>query len=345
MRDNRYAQGSAPYESDGYARSERGRGDFQQPGYEYDTAGEADQSSGFTKYQPSNSRRMAAENPVVQAARHVGGAVSGLFSRASRPDRSGQPVRPEANRDAGDYLGVGFACRSCGNPVDETQTRCPHCGAFVRPLYLNPVFWVSVVAAVLCVVGLTLAINSCKPVAGPGNDPAVGEAGLASAVQNAQSTLAAQVSARAYTRYSLNGLTSALSEASAVLDNEKATDDQISQAIQKLGDATSALTPLLGGTESYPWPGFGDLSTNSSSYMGKQIAVNGTVQDVGNGADGAVSLALAVEGDPSMIVYVNFTASDAAAIPTVGNDCNAYGVVIGVYNDMPVVYADIVEIV
>ena len=358
MRDERYTRGPAPYEADGQG--------YAANGYDSDYVG---QVAGFNRHQSANTRRVAKENPVTGAAKRLGGAVSGAVSglvqgrrQASAAAASGRPSRAAASMsDGGDYLGVGNACRVCGNPVDPEQARCPHCGAFVKPLYTNPAFIIPVVILVVLVVLLTLAINSCKPVESgktPGNtDDTPGStqvdgnsrtSALAAAINSAQGMLDTQSANRTCTRYSLNNLQTVVTNAKAVLANEAATDEEIAQAAQSVSDAMAAMVTTQGVNYAWPWY-FEDLIPNLAGYVGTQIAMNGTTQVVTVNADGTITASMAVSGDTSCMVYVTYYASDvydangAATELYVGRDFSAFGVVTGDVNGIPTMLADYVE--
>lgn len=354
MRDNRYTRDRAPYEGadQGYPEDEW-NGGYQGYGQDYDRQADSyGQAAGFNHHRSSGARRTPAENPVAGAAKRVGSAVTGLFAnRASRQPRSSQAARPSrgaAMTDGGDYLGVGEACRACGKPVEHGQLRCPHCGAFVKPLYQNLVFWIAVVVLVVLVVVLSIGINSCRSNAGGSDTPAVqggssaGSDGsaLATAVANAQSTLDAQETSRTYTRYSLNNLQHVVSAANAVLADETSTDEAIASALAEVNEALEGLVEIAADA---PRIDYAEVAANLSAHLGEQVSLNGTVQEVGTGEDGVVSMSVAVSGDTAQIVYVNFESQDAEGVPEAGSDCTATGTVIGEYNGMPVVFADSVS--
>lgn len=360
MRDDRYTRGQMPYEDvdQGYPQ------DGWDDGYGYAReAPQPDRGAGFNRHQPSNARRTAAENPIAGVAKRVGGAVGaaagavggavgGLFAgRSAKAAPSGRPSRSGSSRQAaveegGDYLGTGDPCRICGKPVAAGQARCPHCGAFARPLYQNVAFWVAVVVLVALVVVLSIAVNSCKSNEAGDGSSTVGvvtkqdRKALEEVVANAKGTIEAQQENRTYTRYSLNNLQYVLTAAEAVLSDETATDESIAAAVQEMNTALNELAPIASDAAAVA---YADLSANVAAYTGQQVAVSGTVQEVGTGESGVVSMAVAVAGDTSQLLYVNFTSADVASVPEAGSECSATGTVIGEYNGCPVVYADAVS--
>lgn len=353
MRDDRYTRGQAPYEDvdEGYPQ------DGWDDGYGYDREpSQSGRAAGFNRHQPNSTRRTSAENPIVDAAKRVGGAVGDavgglLAGRSAKAAPSGRPARPGSSRQSsagedGDYLGTGEPCRVCGKPVAPGQARCPHCGAFARPLYQNVFFWVAVVVLIALVVVLSIAINSCKSNDADGGSSSVGvvtrqdRKALEEVVSNAKSTLEEQQADRTYTRYSLNNLQYVVSTAETVLSDETATDEAIAAAVQEMNTALEELAPIATDATAVD---YAELSANVAAYTGRQVAVSGTVQEVGSGEDGVVSMAVASAGDADQLLYINFSSSDVASVPEVGTSCSATGTVIGEYNGCPVVYADVVS--
>ena len=355
MRGDRYsARGSASgfVDQNAYGAGD-GAYDYQQP---LDGA----QPAGFTRHALGNSRRASTPNPVVEAfgrARDaVGGFVaarrggSGASSAAGRASSApGRPARAAAVSEGGDYLGVGLPCRLCGNPVDSDQTRCPHCGAFVKPLYTNVFFWVSVAVLVGLVVLLSLSINSCKSTPSIEqlmDDPtsvstAEVRGVLATAVLDAQATLTAQEANRTYTHYSLDNLESKVGDAKAVAESETSTNSQVVAASQALSNAVASLAPIA--TDSTA-PAYGDLVAAPDSYVGKQISVSGVVKTA-VAADGGMTLTeVYVAGNTSQVACVNLYDADATSTIAEGSSIVAYGTMIGLYNGLPVMLADSVQV-
>ena len=176
MRGDRTTRTDMPYDAQGFDQ-----------GFGADGGYNGGQPAGFKRHTSSNARRVAAQNPLKDGARKLGGAVAGLGRSAVSKIPRPTPKAPQASvsYNDGDFLGSGIPCRVCGNPVDQAQVRCPHCGAYVKPLYKSLPFWVLVAVAVVLVVLLSLAINSCRsaepvnpaPVANPGNAAQEGDPG------------------------------------------------------------------------------------------------------------------------------------------------------------------------
>lgn len=265
---------------------------------------------GFQRHPRGSARRTPARQPR---------ATRGAQDAAEEPVETTDEPRTSATRPGGDYLGTGNPCRVCGRPVDPSQSRCPHCGAFQRPLYLNPAFIVACVVAVALVVLLSIGIHSCSTRAPqPGTDtPATStpqstedKTAINDAIAAAQSTVDENAAAPTYTANSMMALQSALSAAQGVSDDPNATTEQIDEAIANLQSASNGLLlrPVAFG-ESYDWPWYDPLVetlTNDPSYVGSQIAMEGTLESVTAGTDGSVSI-VASSGDVACPIQVTCT--------------------------------------
>ena len=279
-----------------------------------DDAYQQDNASGFRRYTAGSARR-------------------GSGSTRRRPARDAQAAgdaQPEAGEPtpgrtghSSDYLGVGDPCRVCGRPVDPTQTRCPHCGAFQRPLYTNPFFWGAVVIVVAIVVLLSIGINSCASKNAPeggtgttGNVPIStggdqdGTSPLASAIASAQARIDENAVTPTYTAASIESLSAALATAQGVSSDPNATEDQVNQSILDISNALEGLIlrPVAFG-QSYEWPWYEDVVNalaSDPSYVGTQIAMQGVISSVTSGTEESVAL-VAISGDPACMVQVTCT--------------------------------------
>ena len=141
MRGDRTTRTDMPYDAQGFDQ-----------GFGADGGYNGGQPAGFKRHTSSNARRVAAQNPLKDGARKLGGAVAGLGRSAVSKIPRPTPKAPQASvsYNDGDFLGSGIPCRVCGNPVDQAQVRCPHCGAYVKPLYKSLPFWVLVAVAGSC---------------------------------------------------------------------------------------------------------------------------------------------------------------------------------------------------
>ena len=356
MRGDRTTRTDMPYDAQGFDQ-----------GFGTDGGYNGGQPAGFKRHTSSNARRVAAQNPLKDGARKLGGAVAGLGRSAVSKIPRPTPKAPQASvsYNDGDFLGSGIPCRVCGNPVDQAQVRCPHCGAYVKPLYKSLPFWVLVAVAVVLVVLLSLAINSCRsaepvnpaPVANPGNAAQEGDPGsapntapadkgaLQAAVSSAQASLDAQATTHTYTAYSANALQAAVDAANQVLSNAGASDEEVSNAATAVSDAMAHLVNPLAESD-YPWVDYGDLVANLGAYVGQQVVVNGTTQSVSvDDATGLTTAVIAVAGTPSDLVYVQFGPGVADGTVDVTVDITAMGTVSGNQDGYPVVLADRVQIV
>ncbi len=354
MRDDRYSRGSQPDSTEDL--------DYQVQINEEDSSFDQSQSAGFTHYQMGSTRRtVSMENPASEAARRVGGAVGGFVgnissrvrgsaSDTSTTTRSGRTVPTGTAQDEnGDYLGVGHPCRVCGNPVDDSQTRCPHCGAFVRPLYTNVWFWVALVVLVAIIVLLAVGINSCVS-SNKAEEPAVVEepeievpdtTALGTAVSSAQAILADQQNARSATRLSLRHLQEAVTNAETVLSDSTSTNEQITAAADQISSALAGFESLA---ENYAWPSYVDMTMPTDNMLGEQVAVSGQCQwIVYNEGSGTMTAALAMDNNPDLPVYIEFYNEDADTDVLEGGDYAAYGVIVGNSDGGPVILADRIE--
>ena len=354
MGGDRTTRSGMPYGADqGY---DQGYGDNGMAPGGYAGYGDG-QPTGFNRHQSSNARRVAAQNPIKDGARRLGDAFSGLRQAAAAKVPRPAPRTPRADmaRDDGDYLGVGNPCRVCGNPVDPTQARCPHCGAFVRPIYQHVGFIVAVVVAIAAIVLLSLAISSCRggepanpAVVNPDNPdvPAPSNPGdksaLTAATASAQAVLDAQPGTHLYTAYTIRNLQTAVDNANAVINNADASETEVAQAAQAVSDAMGALVNPLG---EYPWPMYADLAAGVSGYVGQQIAINGTTQEIVTDEYGLNTATMAVSGDSTCIVYIQYYGDVVSGDLYVGADFTALGTVTGDWDGTPVILADHIDVI
>ena len=334
MRDEQYTMdengegytGSQPgrYEEYGYA-PQQGQGYVdRRPGTERPArqAREGRARSGAPVQQNGTSRARSAAGNVVGA---VAGAFGGLADKVHA--FSSNRVKGRLDIEADDYLGVGTPCRMCGSPVDRLQVRCPHCGARLRPLHTQPTFWIGVAVLVLLVVVLSLAIGSCKSeqAGSPSvsQNVAVTAETLQTAVADAETTRAEQ-SSHVYTRLSAFKAQEAVDAAKAVATSGTATAQELSDASKNLADAMSGLVRVV-DTSSYEWPYATDFTANPESYLGKQIALTGTVSSVDLPDDGSLGWSQITLDDGSTL-GIGVYASDSQAQFEEGKEVTVYGV-------------------
>ncbi len=312
MRDDRYAEYGETYDerparaAQNYQeraprpRSTRTSGEYQrrerpvsapqqeyvdeQPAYEEEPAPRAQRAPRRDSASSRSGRQPAAApqgNPVLGALKTAGGAVAsavgGLIEGISARRAQSHAVVYEQ----GDYTGTGTACRMCHNPVDHMQSRCPHCGAFVHPLYKRPVFWVAVVIFVALVVILTMALSSCKSEGtGTGGAPAAATstADLQTLIDTAEATLTEQSQSHPYTRFTAYNLRQAVTAAENAVADTSTSASALAEVATNLSNAQAAVLSI---TSTYDWPTFSDLVANPANNSTKQVALSATVVSIG----------------------------------------------------------------
>ena len=264
------------------------------------------------------------------------GFVSSVRPSSSRPYGLGEepagstrraPQQAAASQPSGpNYMGAGKPCVRCGRPVDPSQDRCPHCGAFQRPLYSNPWFLVPVIALVLLVVVLSIALSSCSSksttqkagTAGTSSSISADSAAtsesltlLQSGITSAQNYIdtSSNQSPHIYTAYSLQAVRQALAEAETVSNEQDATQGEVQQANDDLKSSIEGLVELQ-AFDSLEWPNYEDLAANIDTYTGSQIAINGTVVSTTSQDDGTTTLYVAVSGDTTCMIAVELTGDE-----------------------------------
>ena len=336
MRDERYMsqEDGREYEGSMPGRYEEYGEPTEQPqAYEERPARPA---RGERPVRPQRRPREAQPSPSGRSSKAAGalgnaaGAVADVFGGLAEKVRSLSANRAQGRLDieSDDYLGVGAPCRVCGNPVDRLQVKCPHCGARVRPLYKQATFWIAVAVAVVLVVVLSVSINSCK-LQQASNSAATPSAAstsafLQEAVTQAQATLDAQTTSHEYTRLSAHKLQDAVDAAQSALASGTASGQEISDASAALTEATAGLARTV-DTSGYEWPYATDFTANMDSYVGKQIALTGTVAYVDQPADGSLGWSQITLSDGTAL-GIGVYASDCQSGLEVGKDVTVYGV-------------------
>ena len=335
MRDEQYTMGE---NSEGYAGAQGGRyeeyGYAPQEGQNYAErrpgTERAPRQAGEGRSRGRASAQQGGAGKVSGALGNAAGAVAGVFGGLASKvhDLSSNRVKGKLDIEADDYLGVGAPCRMCGSPVDRLQVRCPHCGARVRPLHTQPTFWIGVAVLVALVVVLSLAIGSCKSEqAGSANIPsgaATTSASLQTMVNEAQTVLDAQATSHTYTRLSAFKLQQAVDAAKDVVASDSANNQQIAEASTALSEATAGLSKVL-DTSSYEWPYATDFSANMDAYLGKQVALTGTVTYADWPEDGSLGWSQITLGDGTTL-GIGVYPSDAQSQLEEGKEVTVYGV-------------------
>lgn len=356
MRDDRYADYGETYEErPGRAtqtyqerparpRSSRASGEYQrrerpvpaaQEEYEdeqpvYDER-PAQRASGRVPSQGRAGRQQAAPasqgNPVLGALKTVGGAVAGVVGGLVEGISARRAQAHAVVYEQGDYTGTGSPCRMCGNPVDHQQSRCPHCGSFVHPLYKRPKFWVAVVVLVAVVVVLTMALSSCKSeTAGSGNTATTVSSAseLQTLIDAAEATLTEQSQTHPYTRFTAYNLRQAVTAAESAVADTSSTAATLSEVATNLSTAQAAILSI---TATYDWPTFSDLVANPANNSTKQVALNATVVSVGEAqSNGLCSMVIQdpSNADTQLTVYY-YPWNDVTGEFSAGSTVNVYG--------------------
>jgi hypothetical protein len=325
---------------------------------------ETAQPAGFTRHQSSNARRLTARKPPRE--REPRDASAGRQPERTRP---AEPRRARSASNGDDYLGVGAACRVCGNPVDESQSRCPHCGAFVRPLYTSVPFWIAVAVCLALVIVLSATITSCRSTGddaqvpsqavdadqdgattdgqdGAGDAPAsdasssgTDTSALQYALTNAQFVLDASANSHSYTYSSLRNLQAAVDAAQAVLDAPTSTADEIAAAAQSVSDVLNGGLATVLDEGAYPQPLYSDLL---STYVGQQVSVSGTVTSVTVGEDGITTVVFDKDDYEGYSVYAQCYSWMVGDSLAVGMNFEVCGTDLGGNDGCPVIFADTV---
>lgn len=329
-------------------------------------ASDSSLKSGLSKVSSAFSKVGGAVGGAVSGA--VGGAVRSVTS--TRQSRASSTGRAASESPSGDYLGVGGPCRVCGRPVDESQSRCPHCGAFQQPLYTNPFFWIAVVVCLAIVVLLTIGVHSCSgssgtSVGGDSATPSVTEEDkteLESAVSSAQAIIDENAASRSYMSVGIIELRAAVNAGQAVIDNASATADEVASAVTAIQSAMSDLSflPVAFGS-TYDWVWYDPLVAALDTYAASasQVAMQGIVVSMesvtlADGSEGTLVI-VAISGDTTCPVAV--TCSDLTEVSNgdiaVGADVSFAGTVTGAStytaddgtaSNIPAVTADFVTV-
>ena len=361
MRDDRYADYGETYderpgrseqtyqERPARPRSSRTSGEYQRrerpataaqqeyaderPAYEEQPAYDerpARRASGRAQSQGRASRQPAATaqgNPVLGALKTAGGAVAGVVGGLVEGISARRAQAHAVVYEQGDYTGTGSPCRMCHNPVDHQQSRCPHCGAFVHPLYQRPKFWVAVVVLVALVVVLTMALSSCKsqtPGSGSTATTVASATELQTLIDTAEATLTEQSQSHPYTRFTAYNLRQAVTAAENAVADTSSTSATLSEVATNLSNAQAAILSI---TATYDWPTFSDLVANPANNSTKQVALNANVVSVGEAqSNGLCSMVIQdpSNADVQLTVYY-YPWNDVTGEFSAGSSVNVYG--------------------
>ncbi len=355
MRDDRYADYGETYderparaqqayqERPARARSSRPQGEYQRrerpaPAAQEEYAEEqaayeerpAQRAAGRASSQGRGGRSAAPAaqgNPVLDALKTAGGAVAGVVGGLVEGISARRAQAHAVVYEQGDYTGTGSPCRMCGNPVDHQQSRCPHCGTFVHPLYKRPKFWIAVVVLVALVIVLTSALSSCKSDTAPSGDTAgtaTSTADLQTLIDTAEATLTEQSQSHPYTRFTAYNLRQAVTAAENAVADTSSTQATLSEVATNLSNAQAAILSIVG---TYDWPTFSDLVSNPANNSTKQVAVSATVASVGETqSNGLCSMVIQdpSNADNQLTVYY-YPWNDVTAEFSAGANVSVYG--------------------
>lgn len=252
---------------------------------------------------------------VLDKARSL---VSSRKAGTSRPnERAGAPARGEGAFAGDDYLGTGEPCRVCGRPVEPTQSRCPHCGAFRVPLYRQVPFWVAVVVLAVLVVVLSCAVNSCGASKGgqaggtpsapatPTSPVATDKTALSSALSDAQPYIDENASFGTYTVASIDALRTAMSAAQDALADDSATEDEVSADAAAISSAVGGLMKCPTGLDGYSWLDYATLQNSALAGTNAFSAGSGVVLQVTSGTD-YTTMSVAFDGNSTQVINVAY---------------------------------------
>ncbi len=294
----------------------------QRTGSAYEDGGQA-----RAKRSPLDSVRSAASSVSSSVGNRVsrvrGSSSSASGSRTARTSaRTARTVAGQPAASGSDYLGEGPSCKRCGRPVDPSQTRCPHCGAFVRPPYKNPVLIGALAIIVVLIVVFCILINSCSSAPQAGEEPTpqvtATEAStneLQTTLDNARQYLSDNATGHVYTAASIQDLEAATSAAQALLTSQNYSTEEAEAATQAINDSMNSLVILTSfSLLTDPW--YDPLMADIDSYMGQQISMSGIIQTITTSDNMATALVF-ISGDeycPVFVQYGSLTAVDTGIV-------------------------------
>ena len=155
-----------------------------------------------------------------------------------------------------------------------------------------------------------------------------------------------------YTPETFQALLEALDAAKKVLDDDKATQDDVDDAHSKLVSAHSSLKEVF-KPENYSVVAFADVARNPDDYMGQQLTFTGKVLQVVEGTD-ETDLRIATDGGWDDVIFVGYDSDLLGGTRVLEDDSvTVYGTCLGQYThestlgaaiSLPALYADQVVI-
>lgn len=151
-----------------------------------------------------------------------------------------------------------------------------------------------------------------------------------------------------YTPETFQALLEALDAAKKVLDDDKATQDDVDDAHSKLVSAHSSLKEVF-KPENYSVVAFADVARNPDDYMGQQLTFTGKVLQVVEGTD-ETDLRIATDGGWDDVIFVGYDSDLLGGTRVLEDDSvTVYGTCLGQYTyestlgaaiSLPALYAD-----
>ena len=155
-----------------------------------------------------------------------------------------------------------------------------------------------------------------------------------------------------YTPETFQALLEALDAAKKVLDDDKATQDDVDDAHSKLVSAHSSLKEVF-KPENYSAVAFADVARNPDDYMGQQLTFTGKDLQVVEGTD-ETDLRIATDGGWDDVIFVGYDPDLLGGTRVLEDDSvTVYGTCLGQYTyestlgaaiSLPALYADQVVI-
>ena len=150
-----------------------------------------------------------------------------------------------------------------------------------------------------------------------------GEA-LQTAITEAQTILNDQIASHGYTRLSAFKLQQAVDTANGVLASSNVNSQAISGAAKALSEAVAGLVRVV-DISGYDWPYVADFTASMDSYLGKQIALTGTIASVDMPDDGSLGWSqITLENGSTLGIGVY--SADCSGQLVEGKQATVYGV-------------------
>ncbi len=155
----------------------------------------------------------------------------------------------------------------------------------------------------------------------------------------------------AYTEDTFAALTTAIDNAKAVIDDQNATEAQVTSAAKAINTAIDGLKEVF-NPANYQWPAYADVARNPDAYKGQKIAFTGKVLQVMDG-DNEIDIRVATDGAWDSIVFAGYDPSVIDYRILEDDMVTIYGTCIGLYSytstmgakiSLPGMYLDMIEL-